>query len=237
MLHWMPDFKNQCCATNCAGVPLLLHPQRAAYWPAAKTLLVADVHLGKEQVFARAGSPIPAGPSEADIDRLAELVIQSRAARLLILGDLIHARPNRSENWLDKLATFLDQHQQLSVEVVAGNHDKPAGQLLIDNRIHWHTHSLHEGALVFQHEPGADARGHVICGHIHPCFRLSASRNDTVRAPVFWLGQQYSVLPSFGQFTGGHNVSPGKHDRLYMTGPNCVLPVFGQSIQSAELTL
>jgi len=232
----MPDFKSQCCAADCAGVALLLHPQRAAYWSATKTLLVADIHLGKEQVFARAGNPIPAGPSEADIDRLNKLVLKSGAARLLILGDLIHARPSASERWLDKLKAFLDKHRQLSVEVVAGNHDNPAGQLLIDHRIHWHTDPLHEGELVFQHEPGSDARGHVMCGHIHPCYRLSASRNDTVRAPVFWFGQYYTVLPSFGQFTGGHNVTPAKHDRLFMVGPDCVLPVYGQSIQSLELT-
>ncbi len=232
----MPDFESQCCATICADVHLLLHPQRAAFWSATKTLLVADVHLGKEQVFARAGNPIPAGPSEADIVRLDELVLQSGATRLLILGDLIHARPNRSEQWLDKFTSFLDQHQQLSVEVIAGNHDKPEGQLLIDDRVHWHSEPMHEGALVFQHEPGTDTRGHVVCGHVHPCYRLTASRNDTVRAPVFWLGQQYSVLPAFGQFTGGHNVSPAKHDRLFMVGPNCVLPVYGPSVQSMELT-
>ena len=232
----MPDFKSQCCAASCAGVALLLHPQRAAYWSAAKTLLVADVHLGKEQVFARAGNPIPAGPSEADIDRLEQLVLQSGADRLLILGDLIHAQPNASESWLDRLTTFLDKHQQLCVEVIAGNHDKPAGQRLVDNRIDWHTRPLHENAFVFQHEPGTDVRGHVMCGHLHPCYRLSASRNDTVRAPVFWLGQRYSVLPSFGQFTGGHNVSPAKHDRLFMVGPNCVLPVHGQPLQSLEPT-
>jgi len=224
----MLNFENQCCAAGCAGEPLLLHPQRAAYWPKANTLLVADVHLGKEQVFARSGNPIPAGPSEADIDRLSDLVIQSGADRLFILGDLIHAQPHRSENWLDKLSSFLDLHQQLCVEVVAGNHDKPAGQAIIDQRIHWHVGSVHEGVFVLKHEPGTDSRGHVLCGHIHPCYRLSTSRNDTVRAPVFWFGKQCSVLPSFGQFTGGHNVVPKKKDRLFMVGPNCVLPVFGQ---------
>lgn len=232
----MLEFQSQCHATSCAGVQLLLHPERAAYWTAKQTLLVADIHLGKEHAFTRAGNPIPTGPSEADINRLDELVLQSGAERLLILGDLIHAQPTSSENWLKKLTAFLDKHRQLSVEVVAGNHDKSAGQKLIDNRIHWHKHALHEGALVLQHEPGTDTRGHVVCGHIHPCYRLSASRNDTVRAPVFWLGQQCSVLPSFGQFTGGHNVSPAKHDRLFMVGPNCVLPVYGHSVQSLELT-
>lgn len=232
----MIEFKSQCCTTECAGETLLLHSQRAAYWPAANTLLVADVHLGKEQVFARAGNPIPAGPSEADIDRLGTLLEQSGAARLLVLGDLIHAQPNRSETWLNKLSLFLDQHQQLSVEVVAGNHDKPAGQALIDDRIHWHTNSLCEGVFVFQHEPGTDDRGHILCGHLHPCYRLSASRNDTVRAPVFWFGQQCSILPAFGQFTGGHNVTPAKHDRLFMVGPNCVLPVYGKAAQSTQRT-
>lgn len=232
----MREFKSRCCTAVCADVTLLLHPQRAVLLPAAKTLLVADVHLGKEQEFARAGNPIPAGPSEADIARLDELVLQSGAARLLILGDLIHARPSRSEKWLNKLTSFLDRHRQLSVEVIAGNHDKPEGQSVIDHRIQWHLKPLHEGSLVFQHEPGTDSRGHVLCGHIHPCYRLSASRNDTVRAPVFWLGRQCSVLPAFGQFTGGHNVSPAQHDRLFMFGPDCVLPVYGPSVQSMEIT-
>jgi len=221
------EFEQQCFLTSCCDIPLLLHPQRAVYWAAQQTLLVADVHLGKEQAFARAGSAIPAGPSEADIDRLSDLVKKSGAARLLVLGDLIHARPNSTESWLHNLSLFLDKHGQLSVEVVAGNHDKPAGQQLIDDRIRWHQHSLHEGALVFQHEPGTDPRGHVMCGHIHPCYRLTVSRNDTVRAPIFWFGQQYSVLPSFGQFTGGYTVSPAKHDRLYIVGPDCVLPAYG----------
>ena len=229
----MRDFSKPCCEAVCAGERVLLHPQSAMYWANTNTLLVADVHLGKEQVFARHGKAIPEGPSEADIERLSQLVTTSTASRLLILGDLIHAKPNSSEKWLSKLSRFLDRHEQLSVEVVAGNHDKPDGQHVIDNRIQWHAKPLVEAPFIFQHEPGTHSRGHVMCGHIHPCYRLSASRNDSVRAPVFWFGQQCTVLPSFGQFTGGYTVTPAKQDKLYMVGPDCVLPVFGQPLTPA----
>jgi len=223
------EFEQQCCKTLCAGEKLWLHAEHAVYWPDRQTLLVADVHLGKEHVFGRAGNPIPAGPSNADIQRLSSLIDSTSASRLIILGDLIHAKPNSDEAWLDELSQFLNQHQQLSVEVVAGNHDKPAGRALIDPRIVWHTQPLHDAAFVFQHEPGEDNRGHVLCGHVHPCYRLIAGRNDTVRAPVFWFGKHCSVLPSFGQFTGGHTVTPVKTDRLYIVGPDCVLPVYGNN--------
>lgn len=222
-------FEQQCCKTTCADESLWLHAERVIYWPAQQTLLVADVHLGKEHVFGRAGNAIPAGPSDADIVRLSALIDSSSASRLLVLGDLIHAKPNSDEAWLRGLSKFLDQHQQLSVEVVAGNHDKLAGQALIDSRIVWHSKAIQEAAFVFQHEPGEDDRGHVVCGHIHPCYRLIAGRNDTVRAPVFWFGKRCSVLPSFGQFTGGYTVTPEKADRLFMVGPDCVLPVFGDN--------
>jgi len=222
-------FKQACVQTQCAGVSLWLHHERVVYWPERKTLLVADVHLGKEHVFSRTGSAIPTGPSEGDIARLSNLVQSSRATRLLVLGDLIHAKPNSNEDWLTQLSEFLTKHQQLRVEVVAGNHDKADGQQLLDRRIIWHTKPLHEDKFVFQHEPGEDHRGHIFSGHIHPCYRLSASRKESIRAPVFWFGRHCTVLPSFGQFTGGYGITPGKHDRLFMVGPDCVVPVHPQN--------
>ncbi len=227
-------FRAQCCQIQCSGVSLWLHHERALYWPERQSLMVADVHLGKEHAFSRAGSAIPAGPSEADIARLSKLVHASHATRLLILGDLIHTKPNSDEAWLDHLSDFLNTHRQLSVEVVAGNHDKAAGRQLLDQRIVWHSKPLHEDQFVFQHEPGEDPRGHVFSGHIHPCYRLSVGRKESVRAPVFWFGKHCTVLPSFGQFTGGHSVSPDKSDRLFMVGPDCVIPVHQQKIATSE---
>ena len=43
-----------------AGEPLVLLGARALYWPARQALLLADLHLGKADVFRRAGIALPA---------------------------------------------------------------------------------------------------------------------------------------------------------------------------------
>jgi len=219
------QFNAECCPTTCAGETVLLHPGKALFVPRTRALLVADVHLGKEYAFSRAGHAIPSGPSDADIQLLGKLVDASGAVHLHILGDLIHTTPDHREPWLHSLSRFLDHRPDLSVNVVAGNHDKHDAWALIDSRINWHPKTLLHGPFVLQHEPGNDNRGHVLCGHIHPCYRLQTGRNDSIRAPVFWLGKNHSVLPSFGQFTGGHNVHPESDDLLFMVGPDCVVPL------------
>jgi uncharacterized protein len=56
-----------------AGVLNLL-PERAAFAPAAKTLFVADLHLGKAATFRAFGAPAPTGVSEETLRRLADLI-------------------------------------------------------------------------------------------------------------------------------------------------------------------
>jgi metallophosphoesterase superfamily enzyme len=43
------------------GERFVLLPEKAAFWPAMKTLFVADFHLGKAASFRRAGIPLPPG--------------------------------------------------------------------------------------------------------------------------------------------------------------------------------
>src|SRR5579884_1626976 len=78
--------------TTVAGEPVLLLPDRALYWPRAHTLLAADAHWGKAAAFRAAGLPMPGGPTAAGLDRLAALLDQLPARRLVVLGDLFHAR-------------------------------------------------------------------------------------------------------------------------------------------------
>jgi len=42
---------------------LILLADRALHWPKRKTLVLADVHLGKDATFRAAGLPVPAGNS------------------------------------------------------------------------------------------------------------------------------------------------------------------------------
>jgi len=204
---------------------LQLLPQRGILWKQQNTLLVADVHLGKEHVFGRAGIPVPAGSSENTLARLAELLRLTQATECIVLGDFFHDTPLPSDSWLPAIGDFLNQHPTVKVSVVAGNHDKKQGQSMIDERITWHTRPVHRGPLVLQHEPGKDTRGYVIAGHIHPVMSLRKKFHRSLSSPCFWQQQHCMVLPAFGDFTGGFSIKPTAEDCVYLTGPDSVIPV------------
>ncbi|NBP80976.1 hypothetical protein EBU58_09735, partial [bacterium] len=50
-----------------------LLPGRGAWLPTSRTLLVADLHLGKAASFRHAGLPVPEGSSGGDLQRLERL--------------------------------------------------------------------------------------------------------------------------------------------------------------------
>jgi len=221
----MSRFEQRSINIDCCGESLLLLPERAIFWPRLSTLFVADVHVGKEHVFGRSGIAIPGGISERTLNQLFAIVDQSCAQRLIVLGDFLHAMPRRSERWLSTLSANLDQRKSLSMMIVAGNHDKPAGRQLIDKRIAWRAESVVEPPFVLQHVPGSDPKGYVLAGHLHPVWRIGRARRSTLRAPAFWFSQTGAVLPAFSEFTGGQMIKPDPEDQIYMTGPDCVIPV------------
>ena len=51
-----------------------LLPGRAIFLPQSKTLIVADLHLGKSATFRKRGLPVPEGTTKSDLDRLAALL-------------------------------------------------------------------------------------------------------------------------------------------------------------------
>src|SRR5690349_2361179 len=76
------------------GASLVLLPERAVWWPDRKTLVVADVHWGKSAHFRKHGIPMPGGTQDRDSLRLARLIREYGAERLVIAGDLFHSRHN-----------------------------------------------------------------------------------------------------------------------------------------------
>ena len=230
----MPSPPSDTVEIACQDERLVLHPERAVHWRARRTLFVADVHLGKEDAFGRQGIAIPRGSSEGDLGRLAALVAATGAERLCVLGDFMHAAPRADESWLAALAAFLDGHASLAVEVVVGNHDRVAGRPLVDGRVRWIEGSVHEGPFVLRHEPGEDARGYVLAGHLHPACRVGGRRGrDSLRAPAFWFRRRHAVLPAFGSFTGGETIRAERGDRLFLAAPDGVVPLFDAEADAA----
>lgn len=210
---------------ECCDQFLLLTPDKAIHWGAKKTLIVADVHIGKEHMFGRSGISIPGGVSENTIAQLFSSVDQFTAERLLVLGDFIHGYHTKDESWFDFFREQRALRSELSIEIVVGNHDKKQSRALLSEHVTWIEDALHEPPFVFRHEPEPDARGYVMCGHLHPAYMIRSTGKEKLRAPLYWFKEDRAILPAFGQFTGGKVVDADESDRLFIVGPDCVIEV------------
>ena len=108
---------------------MVLLPGRAAFLPATATLLVADLHLGKAATFRSHGIPVPEGSAQKDLTRLAMLVAATAARRLIVLGDLFHARSGCTGEVFAEFIAARSRFADTEVLLVAGNHDRSVGRL------------------------------------------------------------------------------------------------------------
>lgn len=208
-----------------AGEPLRLLPERAIFWPSKRTLIVADLHWGKEEAFRAGGIPIPVGPLEADLSRLESIIRRTNSERLLILGDLWHDRTGMIESMLNIVKAWRCSLGELHIELVLGNHDLRIGldhdELLMTIR----DRDFVEAPFVFSHFPNASPAGYVLAGHVHPAVMLRGPGKQKLRLPCFWLGDQVCVLPAFGQFTGRSEIVPRAGDRVFAIADGQVIEV------------
>lgn len=218
-----------------AGEQLLLDGERALAWPARATVVVADVHLGKDGTFRRAGIALPAGVMQADLERLGRLVDRHQARRLLVLGDFVHAPPAAADPLLDALAQWRAARPALSLEVVIGNHDRPNTDAPLARLVHWHPEGLREGPFEWRHAASdkTDPAAHQVCGHVHPALRLREGPRS-LRLPVFALESRRLTLPAFGAFTGGATPEVEDSTRFFAVVEGSVLDLGGAAIQRTD---
>jgi DNA ligase-associated metallophosphoesterase len=220
-----------------AGEHLLLDGERALAWPARSTVVVADVHLGKDGTFRRAGIALPAGLMLADLERLGRLVERHQARRLLVLGDFVHAPPAAADPMLAALAQWCAARPALSLEVVIGNHDRPSAAAPLSRLVHWHAEGLREGPFEWRHAAAdtTDPAAHQVCGHVHPALRLRDGPHS-LRVPVFALESRRLTLPAFGGFTGGSTPEAYDSTRFFavVEGTVMALPEAASQQQAAR---
>lgn len=213
----MPDtHTGKTVSLEIAGERAELYAARAVYLPVRRTLLIADPHFGKDLFFRRKGFPVPAGTSESNLERLSALFAITRAERLIILGDFLHAREGISQELLFSLSQWRKSYASIEMLLIAGNHDRHAGDVSAETGIVALPLPFAEAPFVFAHEPGPSTEGYVFAGHVHPCVRLQAPDGDKARLACFWFGKACAVLPSFGTFTGSHEIRPAAEDRVFV---------------------
>jgi len=203
---------------DCQGQRLHLLPERGVWWPAQKALLVADVHIGKAAAFRALGQPVPSGTTRANLQRLERLVKRLGAARLVVLGDFLHAPESRSPAVLDALAAWRARLPDLACTVVEGNHDRRAGALPADLEIERVPDPLPVGPFVLSHGDRRHPGRYVITGHLHPAYVLRGRVGERLRLPCFLFGEEGAVLPAFGEFTGHFDLPSAPGGRVFVIG-------------------
>jgi len=213
-----------------AGETLTLLPERGIYWPARRSLILADLHLGKAAAMRAQGVAIPGGTTRTTLARLTRMLAQTGAESLIVLGDLLHARQGRARETLAQVTAWRERHSRLAIRLIRGNHDRRAS----DPPPAWDIEcldppaALHPFALA--HDPADRVPGiYTLAGHLHPACRLSGSGGQSLRLPCFWFGAACGVLPACGEFTGTARIQPARGDRIYaiaggevMRVPACV---------------
>ena len=189
-----------------AGESLLLHPDRALLWPVQRTLFIADLHLGKDEIFRRSGIPIPQGSAQADLHRLANIIGAHCVMRVVLLGDFLHGPSAKDPTHAVLFAQWRSAHEEIEFIVIAGNHDRRVDREELRGVL-WENRGLRLGPFLCRHHPpAASAEGYVLCGHIHPALRLEGFHRERARVPICWVRRDHAVLPAFGSFTGGADV-------------------------------
>jgi len=203
------------------GEQLILLPQKAAFWPRERMLIIADIHFGKAAAFRSWGIPVPRGTTSENLDALDELIRLTRAEHVLFLGDFLHARAAHAAGTQAAMLAWRQRRCELILTLVRGNHDKHAGDPAERLGIDLVDEPYTVGPLSFCHHPDIAAPGYVLAGHVHPVYVL-ATRFDALRLPCFVAGPRRMILPSFGSFTGGHALRPGADERIWVSSGEAV---------------
>lgn len=205
---------------DIAGERLELLGERAVHWPRRRRLLVADLHLGKADLFRRAGIGLPRGGTSRDLQRLSALLDQTAACELWILGDMLHGAAFPAQ-WRTRWEAWRISHPGLRIAVLSGNHDRALACAGLD--IELLGDSIDEPPFAWRHAPESHADLFVVCGHLHPQIRLPGMER---RLPAFWLRERMLVLPAFSLMTGGSKprLQPGDQLITCVDGEVVALP-------------
>lgn len=208
------------------GEQVYLMPERALYWPGASTLVVADLHWGKASTFRAAGIPLPIGTTSDDLARLDSALQRTGARRMVVLGDLFHARAGRiASHTLAELRRWRSLAGTFEILLVRGNHDRHAGDPPADLQINCVNAPAFVPPFVFRHEPADAEGGYGLAGHVHPGLTLMGRAQERETLPCFVIGPIGAIMPAFGSFTGFGAVRPSPEDRVFVVAENEVIEV------------
>lgn len=196
---------------------LILSGERALFWEDERTLIVADLHVGKTGHFRKAGIGVPAAVYKDDLHRLLAQILFFKAERLIIVGDLSHSIANLE---LDLFRKWRRDFSSLDVHLAKGNHDILSDAWYEEADIHVHTEPLLINKFAFIHDRDKEIDKisedyYAFSGHLHPGVTIRGKGKQSLRFPCFHFAKDHCILPAFSRFTGTYRVEPQAGEHVY----------------------
>ncbi|MXV38551.1 ligase-associated DNA damage response endonuclease PdeM [Flavobacteriaceae bacterium Ap0902] len=177
----------------------ILDKARALYHPKSKSLIIADVHLGKTTHFRKHGIAVPTNVAKSDLKRLAHLIEIYSPKHIIIAGDFFHASGN------SEITLFKDwriQFPQIEFTLIKGNHDRLKVSDYEHLGLKLEKEILELNGIHITHHPQNQPTQFTICGHLHPGIKIKLRGKQFIKLPSFILQKNQLILPAFSEFTG-----------------------------------
>jgi DNA ligase-associated metallophosphoesterase len=195
----------------------ILGHERTLFWENERTLIVADLHVGKTGHFRKSGINIPQSIYKDDLHRLLSQILFFKADRLVIVGDLTHSIANKE---MDLFRKWRKDFSSLDVHLAKGNHDILNNKWYAEADITVHTDAFELNKFSFIHDitrskPSPENKAFIFSGHVHPIITIRGKGRQSLSFPCFYFTKDYCILPAFSRFTGGYNIDPEESDAVF----------------------
>lgn len=181
---------------------VILTPEKAAI--IGNTAIIADLHLGFENVMQNKGVAIPRMQVKEIVKNVKKIIDKYNINRLIVAGDLKHEfSKNLPYEWED-VREFVES-VDVELEVVRGNHDNFLAAILAEYGIELKEHvKVDKYYVIHGHKDLEFER--VIIGHEHPAIKVRV-RGGLYSFPCYLVADDAKIaLPAFSPLMSGSDV-------------------------------
>ncbi|MFH1750340.1 MAG: metallophosphoesterase [Candidatus Micrarchaeota archaeon] len=188
------------------------------YFEGLDLLAISDLQLGHEAVLHNKGMDVPINQFGMIIERLVSMLMQTRAGRLLINGDIKHEFKRAMQQEWDEVLELLKfiKLRKIDLILVRGNHDNYIAKILRNQNLKLHDYYFEKGILFVHGHKKLEEYGKIpefktysalVIGHVHP----AVSIRDEIGVPHKYNcllkgefdGKELLVLPSISPLASG----------------------------------
>lgn len=206
------------CRLEVNGATVVARASGALWIEAERTLAAGDLHFEKGSAYGVRGQLLPPYDTMATLERLEAEVSALRPQRIVLMGDTFHDRWAEDRLTTEVIERLRALGEGRTVVWLAGNHD-PAPPRGLPGEV---AEDLPIQSLLLTHEPHAGPAPGEIAGHLHPVATVTGY-GARVRRRCFVTDGRRMILPAFGAYAGGLNVTDRAFAHLFEAPPTALI--------------